>query len=403
MAKDFVAACERVRDLPYQDGEEDRDTFGDLYQQLDDMNVNWILFMDLYVPEDLQQSPLFELLFGKAPIVEQPTKFRRATGGMVEIDIEAREFVSLCMAMDHEYFMHKDFIHSTHLIKLKDMCGALMREKVNVLDFLSTEDTDTQMEGATFLKVLMHGFVAVRHHVVIEFEPYIETFKTLWLHQGFHHRGSRLQVPPYPPSEYGLRFDQSDFLLTMQEAEDDSDNFVSSMHNEIESFDLLHKCIHQLRDKDITIPTFMTGHEPAPGTPGATIFEYLLDSALNGDHVICNLFFVQVATNGNGVEVWNPPPTGPPLLTRDEATSFVNALIQVDISSISRDSMRCSYCWNDFDEVEEGVDNKPTQLPCDHRHILGRDCLIEILTTSRLCPQCRVDIVAMGPPGPDTQ
>jgi hypothetical protein len=54
------------------------------------------------------------------------------------------------------------------------------------------------------------------------------------------------------------------------------------------------------------------------------------------------------------------------------------------------------HCWANFDEVEEGLNNEPVQLPCDPRHMLGRDCLIEVLVnTGPLCPLCRVDIVAM--------
>jgi hypothetical protein len=404
MAKDFIAACERVSDLPYQDGEDDWIAFYDLHQQLDNMNVDWILFTDLHVPEALKQSPLFELLIGAAPTIKPPTKFRRATGGMVEVNFQAHEFVSVCRAIDDEYFMRKDFSQSTNMVKLREMVKALHMEKVNILDFLSTEDTDALMQEATFLKVSMHSFVAVRHHVVIEPEEYRnKAIRSLWERQGFFNGGSRLQVPPYPPSQYGLGFDVADFLLAMQDAEADSNSFVYPMLETVESLDVLHRRIHQLRDKDVTIPTLMAGREPAPGTPGATIFKYLLESTDNGDYVVCDLFFLHVATNGNGAEVWNQPPTGPPLLTRDEATTFVNALVRVDISSIPRDAMRCSHCWGDFDEVQEGADNTPRQLPCDHRHMLGRDCLIEILTTSRLCPLCRVDIVAMGPTAPDTQ
>jgi hypothetical protein len=146
----------------------------------------------------------------------------------------------------------------------------------------------------------------------------------------------------------------------------------------------------------------MAGHEPAEGTLGAIIYKHLLNSS--DPYVNCWLFFANVASNGNGQafldtndpdDLFGLPPSR--VLKMDAAIVFVDALKKVDVASIPRDSMRCSHCWGDFDTVDEGINNLPVQLPCDSRHMLGRACLIEVLTkTGPLCPLCRVDIVALG-------
>jgi hypothetical protein len=89
-------------------------------------------------------------------------------------------------------------------------------------------------------------------------------------------------------------------------------------------------------------------------------------------------------------------PAQPRRLTAEQAQAFVSALPKVDVATIAKSDQRCNHCWSDFDEVEEGINNLPVQLPCDHRHLLGHDCLVEVLTSmGNLCPLCRVDIVAL--------
>jgi hypothetical protein len=159
-------------------------------------------------------------------------------------------------------------------------------------------------------------FCAVRYHVVVDWHNFVETDATLKGKQSFYHPGSRMQIMPCPPSQYGLPFGQADFLQPMQDAK---------------------------------------------SAPGRIIYKYLLDSinpTWNGDYVICSLFFVHIVTNGNRTSLSNLTPAQSNLLTRDEATAFVDALVKVDVAEIPKDSMRCSHCWSYFDEEEEEVNNK---------------------------------------------
>jgi hypothetical protein len=84
------------------------------------------------------------------------------------------------------------------------------------------------------------------------------------------------------------------------------------------------------------------------------------------------------------------------LLTQDQATAFVNTLEAVDVSTIDA-SDKCPHCWGTWDE-ETDNNNSPVRLPCaDGQHILGFDCLVEILTAvGPLCPLCRVNILSLS-------
>jgi hypothetical protein len=276
------------------------------------------------------------------------------------------------------------------------MIKTLHEEQVNVLEFLSTENTDLYMNEPSFLKLVFHTFDAVKSHVIVDMNNYIHYTSQLNHPQGFYHQGSRMLIPPYPPNR--LPFDYAAFLQLLQDAEADIEYFNYSDHNALESFDVLHRHLHDLMYHGISVPEFMAGRELALGTPGAVIYEYLLDSidpTTDTEKITCGLFFAHVATLGSGALLWNLPASGARNLTRAEATAFVHSLVKVDVADIPKDSMRCSYCWSNFDEVVEGLDNRPVRLPCHSTHIVSRDCLIKVLTSSNICPLCKEGVVAM--------
>ncbi|KAF2125987.1 hypothetical protein P153DRAFT_388741 [Dothidotthia symphoricarpi CBS 119687] len=108
----------------------------------------------------------------------------------------------------------------------------------------------------------------------------------------------------------------------------------------------------------------------------------------------------------------------PPL----DAVAFVNALEQVDISTIAADDMKCPHCWLPFGTTDdddpsytyspdpqedpavsahmlafrdlphcEMANNDPVKTPCGH--LFGKSCLIEILERmDSICPMCRQDL-----------
>jgi hypothetical protein len=82
------------------------------------------------------------------------------------------------------------------------------------------------------------------------------------------------------------------------------------------------------------------------------------------------------------------------LLTRGQAVASVNALEALDVSTINA-SDKCPHCWATWDEETDNYNNSPVCLPCaDGQHVLGFDCLVEILTAvGPLYPLCRINIV----------
>jgi hypothetical protein len=415
LLKDFYAACEVVKDLPAQNGDEPWANFNTRWSKIKTKDWATSNALQRHASKQLQDSPLFEVLFQSFNQVKPPTTFARAGRGgwrsagtkRVEVDFTAKEFITTCIELDVEYKATKQFALNPTMKNFGNMATFLCRKKVNVLDFLSTDLTDELLETCRFLKALVHCTSPVRHHVV--FGP--EFLEPLFKPQDFHHAGSQMLVPPYPPNKWGLSFDYADFLEGLQAAEADMHGLTWPNWDQIESFDILHVQLHQLGIEEVDLEEFMDGREPTEGTPGAIIYKHVLNSTIPVDPfaIDCTLFFANVVSNGDGPAFLQSlpghgPPPGPVLLTRDEATYFVDALQKADVADLLRDSIRCSHCWSDFDEVEEGVNNLPVQLPCDSRHLLGRDCLIEILTSmGPLCTLCRVDIVAIGPPvAPDS-
>jgi hypothetical protein len=78
-------------------------------------------------------------------------------------------------------------------------------------------------------------------------------------------------------------------------------------------------------------------------------------------------------------------------LPREQAVRFANGLEEVSVHAEDLPP-HCVVCWCEWGEDTEN-DNTPVRLPCPGGHVLGRDCLVEHLQMSRLCPLCRANVV----------
>ena len=399
-AAEFVSVCETLQDLPDQNGGEDWARLLSMLTHLQDGGIDILVFLVGSSSAELLQSPLFEILIGKPAPTKPPTKFKSADATLVELDFTPHEFLATGDATDGWFADESDATP----MKLKTMLDELAQWQVNILDFLSSEDTDIRLQESAFLKLILHTAIASDKQVFIDLTAFsianAEPF-------GYPETG---HIPPYPPSPCGLDFDENQFLEWCKAAENDIPQFSYAESEALTSFHVLHKWIHDLGTTGHLVVDFLAGREPVQGSPGSKIFEHLVNAHDDdGDYFNCALFFAHVASNGDGANFlatyWGfdaPPRMQTDLLTREQATNLVDALPKVDVAAISKDDMKCMHCWANFDEVEDGVNNEPVQLPCDNRHLLGRDCLIEILSSvGPLCPLCRVDIVAMVPPVAD--
>jgi hypothetical protein len=182
----------------------------------------------------------------------------------------------------------------------------------------------------------------------------------------------------------------------------------------------LHNLFHKLKSKQVPLATFMAGREPAIGTPGAIIYGYMVNAVFEPGfefegHIDCIMFDVHLASQGHGEELLktlfndvlaeNDRELVPiRVFTHQEAIAFTNALQRTDVVNMPRESIRCMHCWADFDKPDEGIINEPLQLPCHPSHMLGRDCLIAVLTTvGSKSPLCFVDMATLVPDASQTQ
>jgi hypothetical protein len=416
--QEFIRACEPVLDLPFGTGEEKWDMFRKVYGTLQARDIDVLEYISVHTHAHLFRSPLFEILFGPTPTASShpptPTTFSMApeTPGTVltpargTVSFSPKRFINLCHEINTEVNVNGGFTKTDLFWTLHGMIAALHLERINVLDFLSSEDTDDLLNGCAFFRLVTRVLTGFASHVIVDWDAFENAIVVLGQRQGQAHHGRRLLMPPYPPNDCGLSFCQDDLLQAMIDAEADKDQVIMDDLDAIESIDVLHNLIHDLETEDVMFSDFMAGYELQEGEPGALMFDYILRSLYPGTSQFnCILFNAHVTTNGNGDMTWleDDDDDLPSVLAQEQAVAFVDTLQQADVANIPRDSMRCPTCWSDFDEVEEGVDNLPVHLPCDSRHMLGRDCLIAILTgTGTLCPICRVDIVALGPQAPGT-
>jgi hypothetical protein len=275
-----------------------------------------------HASEQGQGSPLFEILFTTFRQAKPLTCFASARhhGGplvtnRVEVEFTAKEFIATCIILDIECQVTGHIGANPITMKFRNMVDHLCKNQVNILEFLSTEMTDDLFERCRFVKRTVHYLCSVRNHVVFDLGLVDFHFKTLNRRQGFPHVGSQMVVPPYLPNKWGLGFDYAVFLEGLQAVEVDMDGLKWPNFEDFESFDILHKRMHQLESHQVDCAEFMDGREPAEGTLGAFICKYLLDSLLRGipHPIYCQPLSAHVVSNGVGFAfLQSLPGHGPP-------------------------------------------------------------------------------------------
>jgi hypothetical protein len=318
---------------------------------------------------------------------------------MVALPFTAKKFLRCCLAMNAYWDSPAPLGNSEALKLVMDIISVMSYKQIDVLEFL--------MNDCGFFWLFLHSLTPRHRHLIIDLKTIDSVITESNLPLGFFHRSGPKQIPPYPPNKWGLKFSPADFVRWMVAAEAEISQFDFNESEGLKSFDVLHKQVHRISGLGIEYADFTSGYEPAEGTPGAVIYCYLekADEAA----FPCEWFNAEVASNGKPEPFLSALYSTQTqlnlqlreqeeelnLMTKDEATTFVDALAKVDVAGIPRDAIRCGHCWSNFD-VEEGINNSPVRLPCDDRHVLGRGCLVEILSSlGPLCSMCRVNIVVL--------
>ncbi|KAI4953660.1 hypothetical protein J4E91_002508 [Alternaria rosae] len=78
------------------------------------------------------------------------------------------------------------------------------------------------------------------------------------------------------------------------------------------------------------------------------------------------------------------------ILREADVVAFVDALPTVDAETAVRDDVRCPFCWGAFGTDEDECRGVVKQVGCCGKRF-GRDCLVEAIKGSELCPNCRRD------------
>jgi hypothetical protein len=283
LTADFCVACELVKDLPDQNGDDEWTNFNTLWQQLQRRSESYDEIRTAiyqHVSLELMESPLFEILFECDPHVDPPKTFNSAlrSSSRIEPWFTAQAFINTCVEIDNDYAETMHFGDHYLTPKLMSMVRFLAEKQVNVLEFLSADLTDEGFESCSFLKVFVQTLSSHHSHVICHWPCFQKEIDRLNEFQGFNHRGSTMHVPPYPPNEKnGINFNHAHFLKWMQAAEADIDSFMMYNESGLESFDILHKRLHQMMSRQVTVAEMMDGREPAEGTPGAIIYKHLID------------------------------------------------------------------------------------------------------------------------------
>lgn len=388
-------------DLPFQNGDEEWDALQSIRKRVkaEGCSIRGLLFGHVH-PNimAIMRSPLYEILCSPRPSIQPPTNFASAASReRVDINFTPAKFIKLCTRISIEWNSTK-IIAPDRREMLFNMAKRLYRKKVNVLDFLSSEMTDEKFDQIPFLKLVVHTLAATKSHVVIDMITLDKWVGRLRIFQGFRHKGSRMEIRPHPPN--GKTYDQEGLLYYIRDAEAHIATFAFTEVDGIESIDILHRRLHLMMDDDVKLLEFMAGREPAADNPGATMFKYIKDAVQPDGTIDCDIWFANIASDGNGMaflQAARNDTDEPKTMTRYEATAWVDALKKADVAAIPRyeeSAMRCSHCWCDWDEVVDSRNNESVHLPCNDRHMLGRDCLIDILVVMEpLCPICRRDMV----------
>lgn len=253
------------------------------------------------------------------------------------------------MILDTDLLKHIEFGLHPLTAKFIGVLCSLHSKKVNVLDFLSTENTDTLLETCPLFRVLMHSISASASHALIKVHEVEPVLRCLRATQCFHSQGDYMYVPPYLPGErYGINYDYAQFLQCLQNAEAHIEQFQFLGPEDYghPSFDILHCRLHEMVER-VTVAEVMAGHEPSEGTPGAIIYNHLIDAC--NPELECILFFAKIAGNGDGEaflqNAFQPLPQNPGVITQLEAMTLVDKLKKVDLADIAREDMKCMHCW----------------------------------------------------------
>lgn len=211
-----------------------------------------------------------------------------------------------------------------------------------------------------------------------------------------------INIPPYPPNQYGMSFGPDTFGGWIQTAELLLRGFDFFNPFEIPVYAILFKALHEFEANETSLADFMNGEEPEEEEEGWEIYKYLIASVSPNSGFLSPLMFLaNLQSNGNaedflaaffGAQEQAQGPDEPLVLY--EAMTLADALPMVSAPS---DIEQCAVCWNDFEEGRDSGNDEPIQLPCNPRHIIGRNCLIELFSiTGRRCPICRIDIVTLA-------
>ncbi|KAF2624741.1 hypothetical protein BU25DRAFT_460912 [Macroventuria anomochaeta] len=118
-----------------------------------------------------------------------------------------------------------------------------------------------------------------------------------------------------------------------------------------------------------------------------------------GSEVVGSFWYILMSDDILGPGAWSSR------VQNVDPKEFMGRLESVDISTVLAEDMKCLHCWNQFGETdvdtvefrvgEVKLDDNPVKLPCDHGHLIGKTCSMQLIDADdHLCPVRRQDIVA---------
>jgi hypothetical protein len=264
----FTSACEPLKDLPAQNGYEEWSALISMLKQIADKEIELQVFLVGHVSVELSQSPLFEILQSPATTAKPPANHWK----FMKLSFAAEDFLSTCYEMEQEANVW-DMVNNGSYNRFISMCQELAKHEINILDFLSSEATDAMLETCSLLCLVLH--TSTRSSGLGVFVDVDAIIKALTAPLGWL---EKRHVPPYPPSPYGLSFDQTHLLQWMQAAELDIAEFSFQNPIPTPSFYLLHVRVHELGGAHTNVELFMARHKPVDGTPGSIMYRHLVNS-----------------------------------------------------------------------------------------------------------------------------
>jgi hypothetical protein len=161
-ASKFVAACEKVKDLPLgsDDNANDWPLFISMLEQIRVSNANVRHFLEGHLSNELAESPVFEILLADTHGINPPVMVHTVkTHRRFRFDITAMEFLDLCRQVYHDVLTFANFhpsrrlLHLSHpaFLGLTEMLRTLHVAQIDLLDFLSFADTVYMMQDFPLL------------------------------------------------------------------------------------------------------------------------------------------------------------------------------------------------------------------------------------------------------------